>query len=254
MEFYLGCHLPNWLNKFPYPLFVSRTTLRRRKKFPVANISWCLDSGAFTEIATHGKWTISEGEYASFINRCSDEIGNLVWAAPQDWMCEPDMLDKTGLTIKEHQYRTIESYLKLRDLTETPVIPVLQGWDLENYLDHIEQYSQAGVDLKSMDTVGLGSVCRRQDTRYAESIVAYLSQLGLSLHAFGFKLTGLKTTGHLLKSADSMAWSYNARKNPPIEGHSHKSCGDCMEWALRWREKAMRAIARSHAAQLPMLV
>ena len=254
MEFYLGCHLPNWLNKFPYPLFVSRTTLRRRKKFPVANISWCLDSGAFTEIATHGKWTISEGEYASFINRCSDEIGNLVWAAPQDWMCEPDMLDKTGLTIKEHQYRTIDSYLKLRDLTDTHVIPVLQGWNLENYLEHIEQYSQAGVDLKSMDTVGLGSVCRRQDTRHAESIVAYLSQLGLSLHAFGFKLTGLKTTGHLLKSADSMAWSYDARFAPPIEGHKHQHCNNCMEWALRWREKAMRAIARSHAAQLPMLV
>jgi len=228
MEFYLGSNAPHWLDRCPYPLFVSRTRLARRKKLPKAIIPWCLDSGAFTEIATHGKWTISEAEYASFINRYSDEIGNLVWAAPQDWMCEPDMLDKTGLTIKEHQYRTIESYLKLRDLTETPVIPVLQGWDLENYLDHIEQYSQAGIDLKSMDTVGLGSVCRRQDTRYAESIVAYLSQLGLSL--------------------------YNARKNPPIEGHSHKSCGDCMEWALRWREKAMRAIARSHAAQLPMLV
>ena len=199
-----------------------------------------------------GGWELTTDEYVAEVRRYVDEIGKLDWAAPQDWMCEPDMLDKTGLTIKEHQYRTIESYLKLRDLTETPVIPVLQGWDLENYLDHIEQYSQAGIDLKTMDTVGLGSVCRRQNTKHAESIVAYLSQLGLSLHAFGFKLTGLKTTGHLLKSADSMAWSYDARYAQPIEGHSHQNCANCMEWALRWREKAMKVISQSCAAQLPM--
>lgn len=254
MEFYLGCHLPNWLDKFPHSLFVSRTTLYRRKTFPKAKMPWCLDSGAFSEIATHGKWVLPALDYASFINKCSEQIGNLKWAAPQDWMCEPDMLLKTGLTIEDHQKRTVENLIELRQMTSSHVIPVLQGWNLDDYLSHIEQYETAGIDLIEEDTVGLGSVCRRQHTKSAESIIAYLSKLGLAIHAFGFKLTGLKTTGHLLKSADSMAWSFDARNQPPIAGHKHKQCQNCMEWALRWRRKAMLNIEQSQAAQLPLII
>ncbi len=35
-------------------------------------------------------------------NRYRDEIGCLLWAAPQDWMCEPWITAKTGLTVAEH--------------------------------------------------------------------------------------------------------------------------------------------------------
>ena len=253
MDFYLGTQNPHWLSRFRIPMFISRTKLYERKTLPRAIAPWCLDSGAFSEIATHGKWTISELEYASFVDRCAEEIGLLQWVAPMDWMCEPDMLLKTGLSIDEHQKRTTENVVNLRELTNVPVIPVLQGWYLEDYLGHVEQYRQAGIFLESEPTVGLGSVCRRQNTTYAEAIVAHLARLGISLHAFGFKLTGLRTTGHLLKSADSMAWSFNARMNPPLPNHTHKSCAQCFDWALQWREKALNAVCNSKAAQLPML-
>ena len=253
MDFYLGTHIPNWLSRFTVPMFISRTRLHKRKTLPRAIASWCLDSGAFSEIATHGKWTISELEYASFVDRCAEEIGLLQWVAPMDWMCEPDMLLKTGLSIDEHQKRTTENVVNLRELTNVPVIPVLQGWYLEDYLGHVEQYRQAGIFLESEPTVGLGSVCRRQNTTYVEAIVAHLARLGISLHAFGFKLTGLRTTGHLLKSADSMAWSYDGRINGPMLYHNHKNCANCIDWALQWREKALSAICNSKAAQLPML-
>ena len=254
MEFYLGTHIPSWLSRFEIPMFVSRTQLYKRKTLPKSIASWCLDSGAFSEIATHGKWMMQELEYVSFVNRCAEEIGLLQWAAPMDWMCEPDMLLKTGFTIREHQKRTTENVVNLRELTNVPVIPVLQGWYLEDYLSHVEQYRQAGIPLETEPTVGLGSVCRRQNTTYAEAVVAHLTGLGLSLHAFGFKLTGLRTTGHLLKSADSMAWSYDGRVNGPMLHHKHKNCGNCIEWALEWRKKALKVIQNSRAAQLPMLL
>jgi hypothetical protein len=33
-----------------------------------------------------------------------------------DWMCEPFMLAKTGLSVREHQQRTVTNYLNPRVL------------------------------------------------------------------------------------------------------------------------------------------
>jgi hypothetical protein len=77
-----------------------------------------------------------------------------------DWMCEPHMTAKTGLTVREHQQRTVENYLRLRD--HGPFIPVLQGWEPGEYLACVELYEQYGVDLTTLPLVGVGSVCRRQ--------------------------------------------------------------------------------------------
>jgi hypothetical protein len=40
---------------------------------------------------------------------------------------------------------------------------------------------------------------------------------------------------------DSMAWSLGARFNPPLRGHTHKNCANCLEYALRWRAKVIAA-------------
>lgn len=78
--------------------------------------------------------------------RYRDGIGRLDWAAPQDWMCEPHMLQKTGMSIAEHQSRTTLSVLELRRMLDgegVPIVPVLQGWRLDDYLRHVEQYRTA---------------------------------------------------------------------------------------------------------------
>ena len=64
----------------------------------------------------------------------------------------------------------------------------------------------------------------------------------MRLHAFGAKTLGLKRYAGSLASADSLAWSYNARRHPPMEGCSHKSCANCRHWALRWRERALEGL------------
>jgi hypothetical protein len=88
--------------------------------------------------------------------------------------------------------------------------------------------------------VGLGSVCRRQSTTEIAVIVTELARCGLRLHGFGVKTGGLHLYGHLLASADSMAWSYAARRQPALPGcTSHKNCANCLTYATQWRHAVL---------------
>ncbi|MGW1917997.1 deazapurine DNA modification protein DpdA family protein [Streptomyces massasporeus] len=101
---------------------------------------------------------------------------------------------------------------------------------------------KSGVDLTGEPTVGLGSVCRLQSTREGAAIVTAMAARGVKLHGFGFKILGLERVGHLLASADSAAWSYHARRRPPVPGHTHKNCANCIDYAMRWRTRVLASI------------
>ena len=49
------------------------------------------------------------------------QIRTLDFVSPQDWMCEPWMVAKTGLSVEEHQERTVENFVRLRELA--PEVP-----------------------------------------------------------------------------------------------------------------------------------
>ena len=241
MKFYLGVHHPRWLATAGVPLFVSRRRLTSVKTLPRAVESWALDSGGFSELSLFGTWRTTAREYVAEVRRYQEEIGRLDFAAPQDWMCEPPMLAKTGLTVAEHQRRTIANYLDLRTLApDLPFIPVLQGWSMWDHIRHAEQYEAAGVSLAALPLVGVGTVCRRQNLTSTGSLFAWLHGDGVKLHGFGVKITGLRQSQQLLASADSMAWSLNARMNRPMPGHAHASCANCLEWALDWRRSIVQ--------------
>lgn len=238
MRFFLGAHHPNWLSVAGVPLFVSTRRLQDYRNLPRAIAPWALDSGAFTEIIMHGKWTVPPPEYVSHVRRYHSEVGLLQWASPQDWMCEPFVVAKTGLSVEEHQRRTVASVLELRSLApELPWAPVLQGWSIADYWRHCEDYERAGIRLQDEPVVGVGSVCRRQGTSTAEALIHSLASSGIRVHAFGAKITGLRRYAHLVESADSLAWSYAARRQAPLPGHGsrHKNCANCLEYALMWR-------------------
>lgn len=241
--FYLGAHQPHWLAQTDVPLFISRRRLAGRKTFPRARGTWALDSGGFSEIAMFGRYETPPEVYVEEVRRFQREIGGLAWAAPQDWMCEPPMVEKTGLSVREHQDRTIASYLRLRDLApDLPWIPVLQGWSGFQYFGHVEAYQRAGVDLSALPLVGVGSVCRRQGTAFAAELFRSLRvYYSLKIHGFGVKTTGLRSAGDSLISADSMAWSSAGRREAPLAGHPHKNCANCLEFALLWRENLPEA-------------
>lgn len=256
---YLGTHRPNWLwNVEGVPLFPTFGELRKRKTpFPRATTRWAMDSGGFTELKKHGRWTISPHDYIAFARRCRDELGMLDWISPQDWMCEPWIMEGgihdgqhyvgTGLTVAEHQALTIESYLELTSLApDLPFIPVLQGWELADYLRHADAYAAAGVDLTQLPVVGVGSVCRRQATGEITWLLESLRSLGIRMHGFGVKAAGLAQYADALVSADSLAWSYGARQDARTgkRGRCGKnSCANCLHRALEWREQMLRTIA-----------
>lgn len=81
----------------------------------------------------------------------------------------------------------------------------------------VEHISMYGADLEIGAWVGVGSVCKRNgDPRAIEAVLLAIHAVrpDLRLHAFGLKLTALASglVRRLLHSADSMAWSFSARK------------------------------------------
>ena len=246
MKFYLGTHQPNWLQFSSVPMFVSDVRLRRIQKLKPATCDWALDSGGYSELSKYGEWRTGPREYAKRARRYAQEIGRLDFAAVQDWMCEPWMLDKTGLDIQEHQERTVNSLLNLMLLEPcVPWAPVLQGYELDDYLRHLDWYDTRRIDLSKFKVVGVGTLCRRHATKEAIIILrAIRERTGLPLHGFGFKSTGLVNSKHILRSADSLAWSFAARQVPPLPGHitQHRHCNNCFDYALLWREKLMRKL------------
>jgi hypothetical protein len=256
-HFYLTTHEPGWLwaEAADVPLFVSHRRLARYKTLRPSTRGWALDSGGFTELSTFGEWRTPPAEYVRAVARYDAEIGLLEWAAPQDWMCEPDVINGggprnypgTGLTVREHQVRTVENFLRLADLwpaesdEECPFMPVLQGWNLADYETCAGLYADAGVRLEEYPVVGMGSVCRRQSTGEIGAIVSAFTPR-LALHGFGVKTLGLAAYGHRLESADSLAWSYDARRSDPLPGHAHKNCANCLDYALQWRSRLLAAV------------
>lgn len=252
MTFYLGVHRAYWLAEAGVPLFVSHRVLSTYKTLPQAIAPWALDSGGFTELKLYGEWRTTPEEYVAAVRRYRDEVGMLDWASPQDWMNEPSMLAKTGLTVREHQRRTVENLLRLRDLApELPFVPVLQGWEPDDYRHCTDMYELAGVDLEDEPLIGVGTVCRRQDTKSGKAVLDALAPLGLNLHGYGVKVTGLLAFGNALTSSDSMAWSYRARMverdrrrgTAPPKTCPKSNCANCLHFALEWREELLNRLA-----------
>jgi hypothetical protein len=266
----VGAHHPEWLARSDASLCVSVSSLRdriftgkRRAPIPRAKVPWICDSAGFTEISTYGRWRWSAKEHADFVVRASDDIGKMAWASPQDWMCEPWVVNGgsfyergrrirfpgTGLKVKDHQRRTVDNLLELRALAPTiRWTPVLQGWSLGEYLDCLEMYDLAGLDLRKEPVVGIGSVCRRQGTLGASLIISHLAEVErLKIHGFGFKVSGLEVSWDNMVSADSMAWSLEARYSAPLPGHTHQRCNNCLENALLWREDVLVRLTEARA-------
>jgi hypothetical protein len=248
VEFYLGTHRPHWAwnGRAAGPLFISaRQLARRRSAFPRATVPVCLDSGGFTELAKHGEWRTSPDAYVELVARAEAQL-KIGWAAVQDWMCEPSMLARTGLTVEEHQRRTIASFLRLRELApSTQWLPVIQGWTEEDYVRHVACYADAGVDLTALERVGVGSICRRGSTAQIVSIVVRLARHGLRLHAFGVKARALREMAPWVCSADSTAWSSRGRSvtlRMNVTDYEGRNLANSQPWAEVWRLRMLEDV------------
>lgn len=245
--FYLGTHVPKWVSFVRgVPLFISRATISKVKTLWRATTRFSIDSAAFSEVSTYGKWITTERQLIDEYRRIVQGVGTPDFVCPMDMMCEEHILKKTGKTVPDHQNWTVENYCRLAQAApELPWIPVIQGYTVGDYAQCVRLYERAGVDLAGQRTVGLGSVCRRQKTPEIVGIVQELSWLK-NLHGFGVKTQGIRQIGRLLQSADSLAWSFEARRSAPLESHEgrHKNCANCWEWAHQWWMRIASSISR----------
>ena len=199
--------------------------------------SWILDSGSFTRLHIKGyHWSIPS--YFNQISRWS-KCGNLVAAVSQDYICEPDCLGVTQGSIEDHQRWTILRYKALKKLMDsrlpkTYLMPVLQGYYPEQYVEHIRQY---GNLLEQGAWVGVGSLCKRNSNppEIEGVLLAIVKERpDLKLHGFGIKLNSLRSglIYQLLHSSDSLAWSFAARYENKHENKLNSK--QMLEWAKQY--------------------
>jgi len=229
-RFFVGIHQPSDARHVEAPFISVHRLAARKSDFVVGD--WIMDSGAFSTILKHGGYPEGPEVYAAHIRRWS-RCGRLLAAVTQDWMCEPHMLAITGKTVLEHQQLTVARYdaLIAFDLSGTYLMPVLQGHTPADYVRHLRMY---GDRLAHGAWVGVGSVCKRNGDPVAieEVLLAIKRERpDLRLHGFGLKLTALASpiVRALLWTADSMAWSYAARK----QGRDGNSVHEAIAYAKR---------------------
>lgn len=198
-----------------FPRVMLSVNRLRRRRSPFAVGEWMMDSGAFTEVARHGGYRAGVEQYAAEVRRFAG-CGKLVAAVAQDFMCEAFVLARTGADVATHQRWTVERFRELAmcDTGGAYVMPVLQGFDPDDYRRHLGVY---GDELPSGALVGVGSVCKRNGTpaRVLEVLRAvHFERPDLRLHGFGLKTQALldARVSAELHSADSAAWSFAARK------------------------------------------
>ncbi len=240
--FYLGTHEVSWLTNEVGPLFISHRRLALRKRLPRAATRWALDSGGFSELELHGRWVTTPTEYIDATRQYVSEIGMLDWAAPMDWMCEPKMLARTGLTVEDHQRRTITNFLNPRARPRATLYPGHTG----------------------MDASGLRAVRHPLRSRRGESQPRGTGRrwLGLSpaRHAGG-RRNHLGTCRRRLVT--SWFWSEGARDcerrrcphvrrfdgvvlprsaGRALPGCQHQRCSNCIRYAERWRTRLLAQV------------
>ena len=234
--FYVGLHQPSDARHFRRAFIsVNRFLGPKARRADLGCADWIMDSGAFTELSTHGHYRFDVHVYATVIN-CWAGRG-LTAAVAQDYMCEPFILAKTGLTVAEHQRLTIERYDAL--VLACPcvtIIPVLQGYEPREYVEHLHQY---GARIKEGMWVGVGSICKRNgDPQAIFNVLRSIKRErpDLRLHGFGLKTTALSSPPvcALLETADSMSWSYHARRN----GRNQNDRGEAMAFVAKIHERA----------------
>jgi hypothetical protein len=237
-RFYVGLHQPSDAKHFARAFVsVNRLIGPVGRKTDLGCADWIMDSGAFTEISTHGRYRSSVDDYAAAIRTWAGR--GLTAAVAQDYMCEPFILARTGMTVAEHQRLTIERYDHLRQLVgDVPIIPVLQGYAPADYVEHLYAY---GARLEEGMWVGVGSICKRNGNPgaiYAVLRAIKRERPDLRLHGFGLKATALGSAVicAMLHSADSMAWSYAARR----EGRNQNDRREALTFETKLIDTARR--------------
>jgi len=163
-----------------------------------------LDSGGWQFFNRFRNYPFSVEQYVDFTNSFQPDF-----FATMDIPCEPDVTKKNKRTIKGNIDETIENTIKILDLKpESTLVPVIQGWNVEDYLYCIDEMKKQGL-MKPY--VAVGTLCRRGNVSKILEILRVIRKnipFYVRLHGFGVKISSLKKPEiyNLLYSCDSAAW------------------------------------------------
>jgi len=185
-----------------------------------------IDSGGYSFMLGKGEYGTTDRKYLEFVEKHQSKLFAL-----RDYPCEPDVLEENGRTVRDHleattrKHRNLLGLLPEFDIQAQPV-SVIQGWELEDYLEHLEMLKQH--DLLT-DYVAVGSVCRRnQDEKIQRIINEIHKRIGdRKLHAFGVKSNILRFSDmrEKMDSADSNAFDMAARySDNKVDGRGFQNC------------------------------
>lgn len=195
--------------------------------------SWFIDSGGYSTLLKNGEYETPIDDYVAHVRNqeTRDDVNVSCWAL-RDWACETDLLRDKDRTTRVHQNWTIRDQVECMDEADrqgvdADPVAVLQGYDVRDYLEHIDRLQDYGL---LTDLVGIGSVCRRGKTPEIRATILQVRDAlpsRCSIHAFGVKVDVLKAPDVVaaIDSVDTAAWDREANYNPDIE-HNSETCLD----------------------------
>jgi len=196
-----------------------------------------IDSGGYSFMLGKGEYETADRKYLEFIEKHQPDFFAL-----RDYPCEPDVLEKNGRTVQDHLEATTKRHQNLLSLMpefniEAQPVSVIQGWKLEDYLNHLEMMKDQ--DLLT-DYVAIGSVCRRNQDDEIRRIISEIHDriTDRKLHAFGVKsnILRFKDMKSKLDSADSMAYEHGEQFGRRVSGTKKKSFRDSALAYLKFKK------------------
>ena len=203
--------------------FLNKSGEFTRNPFIPKSKGWFLDSGGFSFLSEWKKYPFSIDDYAQIINKKKPNF-----AATMDYPCEPELniVYKTknhsnsfSMSVNDRIDMTVKNAVSLVDnygFNNTIIVPVIQGWNIEEYKYCIDMYHK--YDLIT-DYMAFGSMCRRVSIKEAKQLVtkltSYLMKFGdVKHHFFGFKISFLKDLAiqSRVYSFDTSAWTFNTNQ------------------------------------------
>lgn len=208
-----------------------------------------LDSAGFVAMGLYGGfcWTVED-----YVDLASSRRWR--WWAQMDCCCEPEVAGEPA-TVRLRQAKTLRLLTECERLADTYGIPrpmpVLQGWDVEDYVWHAQQLA----GCRGYEIVGVGSMCRREVESGAgqDGMLAVVEALddvlapGVGLHLFGVKSEGLEALAghHRVVSVDSNAWDFAARRKAKRRDKVKATAAYKIAYMAEWYERQVARIARA---------
>jgi len=169
-----------------------------------------LDCGGYVFFNEHGYFPFTAAAYLNLVAYLKPD-----YYASMDYPCEPSISSAlSGMDVMARIRATVENCQLLADMecmTGGSLVPVIQGWQVEDYQFCLDLYLSAGLIRPYM---AVGSMCTRSNTAEIADLVigvhAAATRAGVKqLHFFGLKRSDyLRPVQYLIHSQDSAAVYY----------------------------------------------